>query len=103
MRAPPAGSCTLQAGARALEDRVFDLGLILTAQAIRRQLAAMPHELYLIRLIHGPTQRPFPGERLWTADQLMNLATIRFLPARNRTGSAIHVHPYPQTPHAAYS
>ena len=47
MRAP-AGSGTL-AGARAMEDRVFDLGLMLTAQAIRGQLAAMPHELYLIR------------------------------------------------------
>jgi hypothetical protein len=54
-----------------LEDRVFDQGLILTAQAIRRQLAAMPHELYLIRLIHQPSQRPFPGERLWTAQQLL--------------------------------
>jgi DNA primase RepB-like protein len=102
MRAPPAGSCTLQAGARALEDRVFDLGLILTAQAIRRQLAAMPNELYLIRLIHGLTKRPFPGERLWTADQLMNLATIRFLRARNREGCDIYVHPYAQDHNAGY-
>lgn len=102
MRAPPAGSGTLQAGARALEDRVFDLGLMLTSQAIRRQLAAMPHELYLIRLIHGLTKRPFPGERLWTADQLMNLATIRFLRARNREGCDIYVHPYAQNHNAGY-
>jgi hypothetical protein len=101
MRAP-AGSGTLQAGARAMEDRVFDLGLMLTAQAIRRQLAAMPHELYLIRLIHGLTKRPFPGERLWTADQLMNLATIRFLRARNREGCDIYVHPYAQDHNAGY-
>lgn len=74
---------------------MFDRGLILTAQAIRRQLAAMPHELYLIRLIHCLTKRPFPGERLWTADQLMNLATIRFLRARNREGCDIYVHPCP--------
>jgi len=68
---------------------VFNRGLILTAQAIRRQLAAMPHELYLIRLIHCLTKRLFPGERLWTADQLTNLATIRFLRARNREGCSL--------------
>jgi hypothetical protein len=32
---------------------------------------------------------------LWTADQLMNLATIRFLRARNREGCDIYVHPCP--------
>jgi len=81
---------------------VFDLGLILTSQAIGRQLAAMPHELYLIRLIHGLTKKPFPGERLWTADQLMHLATIRFLRARNREGCDIYVHPYAQDHNAGY-
>ena len=54
---------------------MFDRGLILTSQAVSRQLAAMAHELYLVRLIHHRTKRPFPGERLWTADQLRNLAT----------------------------
>jgi len=102
MRAPPAGSGTLHAGRRVLGDRVFDRGLILTSQAIRRQLAAMPCELYLIRLIHGLTKRPFPGERLWTADQLMNLATIRFLRARNREGCDIYLHPYAQDHNAGY-
>lgn len=102
MRAPPAGSGTLPAGVRALGDRVFDRGLMLTAQAIRRQLAAMPCELYLIRLIHGLTKRPFPGERLWTADQLLHLATIRFLRARNREGCDIYVHPYAQDHNAGY-
>jgi hypothetical protein len=81
---------------------VFDHGLILTAQAIRRQLAAMPHELYLVRLIHQPTQRPFPGERLWTAQQLLHLATIRFLRARNREGCDIYVQPYSQDHNAGY-
>jgi hypothetical protein len=85
-----------------LGDRVFDRGLMLTSQAIRRQCAAMPHELYLIRLIHQPTRRPFPGERLWTADQLMHLATIRFLRARNREGCDIYVHPYAQDHNAGY-
>src|SRR5580658_464275 len=82
--------------------RMFDHGLILTAQAIRSQLAAMPHELYLIRLIHQPTHRPFPGERLWTAQQLLHLATIRFLRARNREGCDIYVHPYSQDHNAGY-
>src|SRR5258708_39050168 len=102
MRAPPVCSGTLPAGARAMEDRVFDLGLILTSQAIRRQLAAMPCELYLIRLIHGLTKRPFPGERLWTADQLMNMATIRFLRARNREDSDIYLLPYAKDLTAVY-
>jgi len=84
------------------EDRVFDRGLILTSQAISRQLAAMPCELYLVRLIHHRTKRPFPGERLWTADQLRNLATIRFLRARNREGCDVYVHPYAQDHNAGY-
>ena len=82
---------------------MFDHGLILTAQAIRRQLAAMPHELYLVRLIHQPTQRPFPGERLWTAQQLSHLATIRFLRARNCEGCDIYVQPYSQDHNAVTS
>jgi RepB DNA-primase N-terminal domain/RepB DNA-primase C-terminal helical domain len=81
---------------------MFDLGLTLTAQAIRRQLAAMPCELYLVRLIHNATQRPFPGERLWTATQLANLATIRFLRARNREGCDVYIHPYAQDRNAGY-
>ncbi|MGO9255803.1 MAG: hypothetical protein ACLQU1_05815 [Bryobacteraceae bacterium] len=48
---------------------MFDHGLYLTLQAMRRQIAAMPHDLYLIRLIHHQTRRAFPGERLWTAAQ----------------------------------
>lgn len=92
----------LKAGVHALGDRVFDRGLMLTSQALRRQLAAMPHELYLIRLIHCLTKRPFPGERLWTADQLVNLATLRFLRARNREGCDIYVHPYAQDHNAGY-
>ena len=62
----------------------------------------MPYELYLIRLIHGLTKRPFPGERLWTADQLTHLATIRFLRARNRESCDIYVHPYAQDHNAGY-
>ena len=81
---------------------MFDRGLFLTLQAIRRQLAAMPHELYLIRLIHALTKRAFPGERLWTAPQLTNLATIRFLRARNQEGCDIYIHPYAAEHNAGY-
>ena len=81
---------------------MFDRGLLLTSQAIRHQLAAMPNELYLIRLIHHLTKRPIPGERLWTAEQLQHLATIRFLRARNREGCDIYVQPYAQDLNAGY-
>jgi hypothetical protein len=81
---------------------VFDRGLFLTAQAVRRQLAAMPHELYLIRLIHSATKRPFPGERLWTADQLTHLSTLSFLRVRNREGCDIYLHPYSSGHNSGY-
>lgn len=81
---------------------MFDRGLFLTWQAIRRQLAAMPNELYLIRLIHHATRKPFPGERLWTAEQLQQLPTIRFLRARNREGCDIYLHPYAEDHNAGY-
>ncbi len=81
---------------------MFDRGLLLTTQAIRRQLAAMPHDLYLIRLIHQATKRPFPGERLWTASQLGNMATVRFLRIRNGEGCDIYIHPYADEQNAGY-
>ena len=73
---------------------MLDRGLTLTWHAVRRQLAAMPHELYLVRLIHAVTKRPFPGERLWTAAQLLHLATLRFLRIRNREGCDVYIQPY---------
>lgn len=81
-----------------MEDRSF----FLTWQAIRRQLAAMPNDLYLVRLIHNLTGRPFPGERLWTATQLVGAPTIRFLRARNREGCDVYVHPYAGNQNAGY-
>jgi hypothetical protein len=73
---------------------MFDLGLNLTMQGVGRQLAAMPHDLYLVRLIHGQTRRAFPGERLWTAAQLTYPTTVRFLRARNREGCDVYIQPY---------
>jgi hypothetical protein len=80
----------------------IDRGLWLSWRAIRRQLAAMPHDLFLIRLIHHVTRRPFPGERLWTATQLVNPATVRFLRIRNREGCDIYIWPYAEDQNAGY-
>jgi hypothetical protein len=81
---------------------VVDRGLFLTCHAIGRQLAAMPCELYLVRLIHHRSRRAFPGERLWTATQLMNLATVRFLRIRNREGCDVYIQPYAEDRNAGY-
>ena len=62
----------------------------------------MPNELYLIRLIHHQTRRPFPGERLWTATQLVGAATIRFLRIRNGEGCDVYVQPYAGNQNAGY-
>ena len=79
-----------------------DRGLFLSLQAIRRQLAAMPQDLYLVRLIHHATRRAFPGERLWTAAQLMKESTIRFLRIRNREGCDVYIQPYAENLNAGY-
>ena len=81
---------------------MFDRGLNLTMQAIRQQLAGMPHDLYLVRLIHALTRNAFPGERLWTAAQLSHPATIRFLRVRNREGCNVYIHPYAEDRNPGY-
>ena len=73
---------------------MFDRGLFLSLLAIRRQLAAMPQDLYLVRLIHQATRTAFPGERLWSAAQLGKEATVRFLRVRNREGCDVYIQPY---------
>ena len=77
-------------------------GFFLTWQAVRSHLAAMPNELYLVRLIHNQTGRPFPGERLWTATQLVGAATIRFLRVRNCEGCDVYIQPYAGNQNAGY-
>jgi len=62
----------------------------------------MPNQLYLVRLIHHQTARPFPGERLWTAAQLVHAATIRFLRIRNGEGCDVYFHPYAGDQNAGY-
>jgi hypothetical protein len=56
----------------------------------------------LIRLIHHQTRRPFPGERLWTAAQLVSTPTIRFLRARNCEGCDVYLQPYGGHQNAGY-
>jgi hypothetical protein len=79
-----------------------DRGFFLTRQAIVRQLAALSHDLYLVRLIHQATRQAFPGERLWTAAQLSTEAVIRFLRLRNREGCDVYLQPYAQDRNAGY-
>jgi hypothetical protein len=79
-----------------------DRGFFLTLQAIRKQLGTMPCELYLVRLIHHQTRKAFPGERLWTAQQLGSAATVRFLRVRNREGCDVYVQPYAGDRNAGY-
>jgi hypothetical protein len=81
---------------------MFDHGLCLTWRAVRRQIAAMPRDLYLIRLIHSQTRRAFPGKRLWTAAQLIHPATLRFLRVRNREGCDVYIQPYAENRNAGY-
>ena len=79
-----------------------DRGFFITLHAIRTQLAAMPNDLYLVRLIHQRTRQAFPGERLWTAQQLTGPATVRFLRARNCEGCDVYVQPYAGRQNAGY-
>lgn len=81
---------------------MFDRGFHLTLLAMRRQFAAMAHDLYLVRLIHCQTRRAFPGERLWTVAQLTHPATIRFLRVRNREGCDVYLHPYAEERNPGY-
>lgn len=81
---------------------MIDRGFFLTRQAVLQQLAAMPNELYLVRLIHQATRRACPGERLWTATLLTQGATVRFLRSRNREGCDIYLHPYADGRNAGY-
>jgi DNA primase RepB-like protein len=81
---------------------MVDYGLSLSLAAIHRQLAAMPWERYLIRLIHHHSRRPFPGSRLWTAAQLAQESIVKFLRARNRDGYDVYFQPYAFSSNAGY-
>jgi hypothetical protein len=77
-------------------------GFSLSLRAIRRQLTAMPCGRYLVRWMHHHTRKPYPGERLWTASQILVESTVRFLRARNREGFDIYFRPYALSHNAGY-
>lgn len=79
-----------------------DDGVMLTTQAIRRQLAAMPHPLYRILLINSWAGRSVPAERVWTASQLLDPGTIAFLRVRNRDGCDVYMQPFAWHQNAGY-
>ena len=94
--------CMIRRATEHVSARFPDRGLFLSLQGIRRQLDAMPHDLYLVRLIHQATRRAFPGERLWTAAELTKQSTVRFLRVRNREGCDIFIQPYAENQNAGY-
>jgi hypothetical protein len=80
----------------------MDSAFFLTLQALRRQLAAMPCDFYLIRLIHRHTRKALPGDRVWTAPQVLFGRTVSFLRARNREGYDVYFQPYAFQRNAGY-
>jgi len=62
----------------------------------------MPNAFYFIRLIHGVTRKPCPGERVWDAGQLVRGSVVRFLRARNQQGYDIYLLPYAEQCNAGY-
>src|SRR5216684_317421 len=80
----------------------MDREFFLTLHAIRRHLAAMPCQFYLIRLIHHLTRKAFPGDRLWSAPQLTYGPSVRFLRARNREGFDVYFRPDALNQNAGY-
>ena len=80
----------------------MDRGFFITLQAMRRQLAAMPCDYYQIRLIHGCSRKPFPGEQVGSALQLSRGPLVRFLRLRNREGYDVFFHPWERHLNAGY-
>jgi hypothetical protein len=72
--------------------QIMDRGFFLTLSAMRRQLAAMPCDFYLVRLIHHHSKKPLPAD-VWTAPQLTYGPTVRFLRARNHQGYDVYFQP----------
>lgn len=62
----------------------------------------MPNEFYFIRLIHGSTRRPCPGERVWDVGQLLRGSVLRFLRARNLQGFDVYLLPFAESCNAGY-
>ena len=62
----------------------------------------MPNDFYFVRLIHGSTRTPCPGERVWDIGHLLRASVLRFLRARNFQGFDIYLLPYAENRNAGY-
>ena len=74
----------------------------LIRQAVCRQLAAMPNEFYLVRLIHCISCRPAPGQRVWSAQQMTGDTIVRFVREYNTRGFNVYLWPYAERHNAGY-
>ena len=77
-----------------------DRGLDLTLAALRIHLAAIAWPRYELRLIDA--QRRCVATRYWTAIQLLDGRTVRFLRARNREGCDVYFRPHAAAESAGY-
>ena len=76
-------------------------GLELTLAAIRAQLAAIAWPRYELRLIDAQ-RRQCLATRYWTATQLLDPDTVRFLRAHNREGCDVYFRPHAASQNAGY-
>ena len=76
-------------------------GLELTLAAIRAQLAAISWPRYELRLIDAQ-RRQCLATRYWTATQLLDPDTVRFLRAHNREGCDVYFRPHAASQNAGY-
>jgi DNA primase RepB-like protein len=76
-------------------------GLELTMAAVRAHLAAVVWPHYEVRLIEAE-RRACRATRYWTAAQLLQADTLRFLRARNREGCEVYFRPHAGTRNAGY-
>ena len=101
--ASKAGSCQATVTTTSLGNRMGeDRGLWVSVSVLRRQLTALPCALYEVRLIHSGSHQPYPGVRRWTASQILDPATVRFLRIRNREGYDVYFRPYAGDQNAGY-
>lgn len=78
------------------------IGLLLTADAVRRQIEAMPSPFYRIRLIDSQTRLAMPGRREWSGEQLCAIRILSFLRAANGAGHEVYFQPCGFTHNAGY-
>jgi hypothetical protein len=99
---PVKGAFACQPAPETAANVCSDRGLLFSLRAISRQLVAMPCDCYLIRLVHDRSRKALPGQRLWTAAQLLSEPIVRFLRARNRDGYDVYFQPYVPGCNAGY-